>query len=272
MCNLKVWSLCQKSGLSVHPWGRLSLSHSLTFLLYQRGCTVTKTDSEIPLPPVRLRAPLSKNQRPIFRTLSDKHDFLVDLSLFIRRLTGAQILLYLGSWQVCCGCRITNLKASDHASLLNWLGRKETSSYNQNTPEIPILNYLFSQLNEYQKLYKHVRTKIILLLWVILQPGTNIQVGAIWELNHITLYRRDKLLQTVLPLKPDERHLNACDKITSVEVSCFLKQSIFRWIIFSAGGSEDGVVRGTCWHRTGRKLSSMFLLCFLCTVFFFLNW
>lgn len=94
-----------------------SFAHSVTHspsCCIKRGCTVTKTDLEIPLPPVAYAPPLSKTQRPIFRTLSDKHDLLVDPSLLRRMPTGRWVVEYLGSWQV-CGCRINNLKDLDHA-------------------------------------------------------------------------------------------------------------------------------------------------------------
>lgn len=91
--------ISQKLGLSVHPWGCLPLLHILSplfFLLYQKLVQVTKVVLDIPLPQGRLRAPFSsKPNGPFFRTLSDKHDLLIDLFLFTKAR---------------CGCRVVQLQ------------------------------------------------------------------------------------------------------------------------------------------------------------------
>lgn len=120
MRNSKVWSLCHKSGLSARPWGCLPLTHILllSFLLYQKRVHVDEDRfAKIPLPPgVAYAPPLSKTQRPIFRTLSDKHDLLIVLSLLRRRPTGRWIFALL-RLQHNCRCRRIK-EASDHATLV----------------------------------------------------------------------------------------------------------------------------------------------------------
>lgn len=60
MCNLKFWSRPQKSGLSVHPWGCVPLSHSLSLTLLpvvsKEGASDEGRFRDTP-PPSRLRAP-----------------------------------------------------------------------------------------------------------------------------------------------------------------------------------------------------------------------
>lgn len=76
--RLKVWSCRQKLRSSTHPWGYIShiLLLALLPVLSKKRVQVTrKADSDVPR---RLRAPLPKAQRPIFRTLSDKQDLLVE--------------------------------------------------------------------------------------------------------------------------------------------------------------------------------------------------
>ena len=77
--NLKrLISLCQTLGLSVSPSGCLPLSHILSLTLLpvvsKEGARRQRQVQRYPSPPGRLRTPLSKTQRPIFRTVSDKQD------------------------------------------------------------------------------------------------------------------------------------------------------------------------------------------------------
>lgn len=76
--QLQVWSCRQKPRLSVHPWGYRTLTHSVArspSCSIKRGCKWRRQPQTYP---VAYAPPLSKAQRPIFRTLSDKHSLLVE--------------------------------------------------------------------------------------------------------------------------------------------------------------------------------------------------
>lgn len=161
MCNLKVWSRRQKSGLSVHPWGCLPLSHILTLTLLpvvsKRGCKWRRQIQRYPSPPPwsPTRPPRSKTQRPIFRTLSDKHDLIVDLSPFRKKPAGRRGVVYQRLRQDCWWCRTNNLQSSDHTLIeLVW------QEGNRHIQPKHLRNTFFFSFNPMSKLNNHVRNHI----------------------------------------------------------------------------------------------------------------
>lgn len=179
LCELKVWTLRQISRLSVHPWGCLPLSHILSLSLLpvvsKEGAWWRRQIQRHPSPPGRLRAPLAPKPNGPFSEHFPINTIISSTSPGSEG--GRQVHGQRGS-------RIKHLQVLGH-TLVKFCDRKETSTCNQNPSEIA---KKMSELNN------HVRTKIILALWVILHPGTNIQVGAIWALNHNTAYYREELV------------------------------------------------------------------------------
>lgn len=124
MCNSTVWSLSElgvkRSSLGMSTSVAHSVTHSPSCCI-KRGCTVTKIALEIPLPPRSPTRPISKPQQPSFRTVSDKHALLVDLSLLRRRPTGGWLAVNAEPWRDWGSWRINNLQASGHAHV-SWTG------------------------------------------------------------------------------------------------------------------------------------------------------